>query len=260
MFPIVTISSSCAAPSPSSTSSRVHSTTTDVTTPPSSGLPTPDSARPKLTSETLRPLNKHDSARSAPSIASSSEAHDLVGPLPPSRPTMHERRQSRSRISDLPPLPLPSPPAMGLSELMSGSPHTPGNEDSYFSTARISATRRPSTRPSSDKASSFRSDGSTSGARKSPQVQNQGVLAPHGSFTTSRPRLVSQEQVVSDSQLYLGNMRSSLPDEPRRAALEQAAQKGDQLAMYRLGWRGGAVTGQRHHLGSIDAVWGPTSP
>lgn len=252
-----------------------------MSTPPGTDdftLPTPDqpSSNPllPLTSDSLRPFNSHGPIKGVSSVASSSEAHDLVGPLPPSRPNVKERSSHRaSRQCDLPKIPLPSPPALGLSDLMSGSPNTPSTEGSYFVSQHGESQRRYSPfrtyygdvpKCSSDVAesSAARSEASSSGSRKSPHVQNQGVLAPHGSFTTmSRPpRRPRSEGPVSDSQLYVGNLRQGPAEDGRRAALEAAARKGDQLAMYRLGWRADTITGPRHHLGNIEDVWGLSLP
>ena len=113
--------------------------------------------------------------------------------------------------------------------------------------------------------------GST-GQGRSPRIQNTGgVLAPHGSFTTARAPKKKKERPpkmapASDSQLYVGNMRKmdlsekALAVQAERDALEQAARSGDQLAMYRLGWVAELPRGQRYNIGSIEDVWGPSSP
>ena len=212
-------------------------------------------------------------------------------------------------------IPLPSPPAMGLSELLSGSPVTPGgNETSYFAgnhsdpsslSRSTSGRRQPAYSPFRsyygpsvsdhprrseleqqrslsrppitpiDSSSSLitvapRREGSETGSNLSatsnkssysPRVKNKGVLAPHGSFTSVR-RASDKMRVAgasSDSALYLGNIRkpvNGVPG-PARDALQAAAFKGDQLAMYRLGWKADAPTGQKYKIGSIENVWGP---
>jgi hypothetical protein len=278
-----------------------------------------------LTSETLRPLDTDggsSSRGSGPSVASSSEAHDRLGPLPAARPAALDRRPSlprnppsTSRSLAPPRIPLPSPPAMGLSELLSGTSLTPGADTCYFSAhhsepssgsrrtphyspfrsyygdlpkseldrssviqgetasetldngLRPEAKSSPSARrPTSDTASS-RSFPFNQGKRD-PHVQNNdGVLAPHGSFTSSRPAKAEKPfrrpgAPASDSQLYLGTSRKPARDmdDQKRQALEKAAAKGDQLAMYRLGWRADTPSGQRYNLGSVETVWGPSSP
>jgi len=69
---------------------------------------------------------------------------------------------------------------------------------------------------------------------------------------------------ASDSALYLGNIRRPAAvegvDDSARDALQAAAFKGDQLAMYRLGWKADTPTGQRYKIGSIENVWGAASP
>ena len=387
----------------------------DVSVPALSVESAIDEHRPLLTSESLRSYgggskrSGRTSTVSTPSIASSSEAKDLLGPLPVARPGIVDRPSSRIvqqhhqqqqqqhqqlqeryqrhlvqqqeqqlKLQQSPPalpsspppkpspqllpdtgaglspyssphqgststfrsspntgiassfrLPLPSPPAMGLSELLSGSPVTPSNETSYFSDVHseppplsransgsrrtpvyspfrsyygpslsdqprrseleqqrslhrptltpldsssssvqtVAAPRRSDRTPS--ESGSLASSGSNQSTR-SPRVKNKGVLAPHGSFTSARSRTSSVDKLrkiagaASDSALYVGNMRRQPVvdgiEEPAKDALRAAAMKGDQLAMYRLGWKADTPAGQKYRIGSIESVWGPTSP
>ncbi|ORX38462.1 hypothetical protein BD324DRAFT_649828 [Kockovaella imperatae] len=272
---------------------------------------------------------------SAPSVVSSSEAHDLLGPLPPSQYAVERASSSRQGGMTLsshgggsgPRLPLPSPPASwGISELISGSPYHTAVTDSYFAPMQQSDTSQPSRTGSSSRRppaySPFRTyygensrpsshqrplsaeqsllfDGTPSpssvyeiyehptpkppsdpasspshesrSSRKSPRVRNVGpVLAPHGSFTSTKSRRTppgstrsSANSAVSDPQQYAAAHRNTVPDgmTPDEAdALRRAAAKGDQLAMYRLGWRADTPLDKRYVLGSVEDVWGSVSP
>ena len=244
-----------------------------------------------------------------PSGTSSSEAHDLLGPLPQSQYAADvaadraEQRASSSRNKLPARLPLPSPPASwGMSELISGSPYHTGG-DSYFApmysdspplarsgsqsrrtppyspfrsyygdTGRHQRAGSIDPRPDSDSSTprpaSDVSPSPSKNSRKSPRVRNTGpVLAPHGSFTSVKVRTPtgstqsSVASAASDSQLYMGPVRT--PDDIAPAeleALKRAAEKGDQLAMYRLGWRPDTPHDRRYVLGSVEDVWGSVSP
>jgi len=122
-----------------------------------------------------------------------------------------------------------------------------------------------------------------SSSLKSPRIRNEGMLAPHGSFTSDSGRQfqarVKYQRAQTQAQLANDNesVRSgdSVSSWSRKAASErsfdgsgrrryseeeyldnvQAARGGDQLALYHLGW-GPAKSNHRHNLGDAEYIWG----
>jgi len=122
-----------------------------------------------------------------------------------------------------------------------------------------------------------------SSSLKSPRIRNEGMLAPHGSFTSDSgrqfqarakfQRAQTQAQVANDDESVksgesVSSWRSkaaserSLDGSGRRRYSEkeylenvQAARGGDQLALYHLGW-GQATNTHRHNLGDAEYIWG----
>jgi hypothetical protein len=118
---------------------------------------------------------------------------------------------------------------------------------------------------------------------KSPRIRNEGMLAPHGSFTSDSgrqfqarakyQRAQTQAQVTNDNESVksgdsVHSWRSKAASERsfdgsgRRKYSEeeylenvQAARGGDQLALYHLGW-GQAASNHRHNLGDAGLIWG----
>ena len=102
-------------------------------------------------------------------------------------------------------------------------------------------------------------------------MRNLGnVLAPHGSFTSVKvltPAASSSRSSATSSDSHSlrskGLQLKGISDDLTPAeseALTRAAAKGDQLAMYRLGWRADTPHDKRYHLGSVEDIWGSTSP
>ena len=209
-------------------------------------------------------VESDDEGRVSPSGESTDELTPLpadAGPSPPSWFAGHTRT---------------SP---GLSELMSSQPG-PHEADWYFSPIHSESSTRTSSRWQASPASSRTTPPSAvskdSKGPRSPRVKNTGkVLAPHGTFTSRRviadtqaPPLSSGESGASGTSArsrHSQNSRSSLRvdaiEEPKlteeeRIALEKAAKRGDQLAMYRLGWLA-LRPDPRYSLGAVDDVWGP---
>jgi hypothetical protein len=167
----------------------------------------------------------------------------------------------------------------GLSELMS-SQASPREEDWYFSPAHSESSTRTSTRTSSRWQASPASSRTTppsadskepKKANRSPRVKNTGkVLAPHGTFTSRKatPMVAALPSPSGESSHSHHSSRSSRSREhldaienpeltdAERCALEKSAGRGDQLAMYRLGWLAHRP-GTRYSLGLADHVWGP---
>ncbi|KAK8854740.1 hypothetical protein IAR55_003479 [Kwoniella newhampshirensis] len=102
-------------------------------------------------------------------------------------------------------------------------------------------------------------------AKGSPRIRNtDSALAPHGSFTSSRMRASTNSSRSSPKSSH-----SAKGAVPRQATTEEmdpvereqcfiAAAKGDQLAMYRLGYR--PTLQHRHSIGEVADVWGPALP
>ena len=252
------------------------------------------------------------------------EGNDHLAPLPDrsprmSRPDFH--RQTSLPVPSHPSTP-PSPHAMGISELLCGSPFPAHPKLSYFSGAvqsepSVPRLGSPSRRPPA--YSPFRSfygefpgshrravsvdhsplvgldnkdddddrperadipvntgrsalsdtGVSVSSVReevKGPRVRNGGaILAPHGSFTSARPRsVISNSPPSSVASSDSGSRRSTDTNSvigrdemevEERNALERSAAKGDQLAVYRLG-RTESPNAPRHTIGSVENVWG----
>ena len=106
---------------------------------------------------------------------------------------------------------------------------------------------------------------------RSPRVRNMsgGVLAPHGSFTSvKRPfgasRSYSSGYSFSNSDGHWADAERSPASEPpdpmERRSWQLAAQRGDQLAMIKLGWQRSAQRSHSHSLGSVEDIWGPNEP
>lgn len=191
--------------------------------------------------------------------AVAAEATDTLSPLP-ARESPNDGpaaiEQTASKPSRRFQIPLPSPPRRGLSELLS-SPPLIYEGDSYFPSSL------------SEPQSSFRTvrkygNASASPANpRPPRIQNLGgILAPHGTFTSARSRSYTSDtlsQSSSRSSEAPATSRLAMADVLRpeeREMLLRAATKGDQLAMYRLGWSA-ERRHNRHQLGSARDVWGP---
>jgi hypothetical protein len=121
---------------------------------------------------------------------------------------------------------------------------------------------------------------------RSPKIRNEGMLAPHGSFTSAsgrqyqarakleraqsrRDRDHDNESVKSGDSISSWRSRTASVRSDSGAGKGNewtedeylqnvdAARGGDQLALYHLGW--GPSQGQsRHSLGDADLVWGGT--
>lgn len=246
--------------------------------------------------ESTRNRTRNTTPRS-PSISSSSEAHDRLAPLPsrsnkhslprqfassPAKSNKSPQNPQTSRFSGST-IPLPSPPALGLSELLIGSPSERSSQTSYFPVHKqkqiesISSHPIPVSSSESHAAESQITSGpqsptsseaasSSSVPRRSPRIRNEGsILAPHGTFTSARPPAKQSRRkttiAFSDSVLQCGRYidpLSVLPSEVEE--LRAAAMKGDQLASYRLGWRSESLAGQQHRVGTVEGVWGSASP
>ena len=167
-----------------------------------------------------------------------------------------------------------------------------------------SSTSKTSSKSSNDAAKSLTQEGTTtstpswssedvtstrSSSLRSPRIRNEGMLAPHGSFTSDsgrqyqarakfqRAQTQIQIQKDQDHELELDSVKSgeSLSSWRSKAAFErsldgsgrrqyseeeylenvQAARGGDQLALYHLGW-GQVANNSRHSLGDAELVWG----
>jgi hypothetical protein len=161
------------------------------------------------------------------------------------------------------------------SERKSGSGHGHGHHQHEGSTSTPSWS-------SSDVTST------QSSSIRSPRIRNEGLLAPHGSFTSdsgrqyqARARLerahtqnqnqnqmkendnesVKSGESVSSWRSKAASERSFDGSGRRQYSEEeylenvQAARGGDQLALYHLGW-GPAKTNHRHNLGDAELIWG----
>ncbi|WVQ68316.1 uncharacterized protein L199_006523 [Kwoniella botswanensis] len=245
------------------------------------------------------PTTPPDAPMSSGGSGSSTEINDHLTPLP--KPKTHQERPSFIRKSSLSPrmsaLPnFSSPPLQSLSELLV-SPPFPDDYDqgqSYFppfsqhasssSSSQLtttldfsldSATSIPTPRTPSDHGLPVKaaSDSGTfalarrSSTTRGPRIKNTGgILAPHGSFTSSRSRSSTISSNSPRSSITTVSAKtephSSSPHEmdPRESEkLFKAASKGDQLAMHRLGWRP-AKLNHRHTLGSTEDIWGGYQP
>lgn len=232
--------------------------------------------------ESTRNRTRNTTPRS-PSISSSSEAHDRLAPLPsrskhslprefassPAKSTKSPQNPQTSRFSGSS-IPLPSPPALGLSELLIGSPSERSSQTSYFpvhkqkpidsSPVSHAAETQITSGPQSPTSSA------SSVPRQSPRIRNEGsILAPHGTFTSARPTAKQSRRqttiAFSDSVLQCGRYIDPLSVLPSEVEdLRAAAMKGDQLASYRLGWRSESLAGQQHRVGTVEGVWGSASP
>ncbi|WWC71514.1 uncharacterized protein I206_105472 [Kwoniella pini CBS 10737] len=244
------------------------------------------------------PPTPPETTMSSSESISSTEINDQLTPLPKNmtnsdRPSLLRRNSSSPRMSPQPNFSSPTLPS--LSELLV-SPPLPDDYDraqSYFppfpkngssSKSQLDYADLAGTTESSTSLPHTPSDGglpikalSDSGTyalirraskERSPRIRNQGgVLAPHGSFTTSRNR--SSTINSNSSRSSLNTTTSITPQESpqemsaqEREKLFKAAAKGDQLAMHRLGWRP-VRPNHRHTLGSAEDIWGamysPTS-
>ncbi|WVW85563.1 hypothetical protein I302_107601 [Kwoniella bestiolae CBS 10118] len=246
------------------------------------------------------PITPPDASLSSGGSVSSTEVNDHLTPLPKGM-TSHERPAFNRKNSFSPRLSaqhnFSSPPLPSLSELLV-SPPIPDDYDqgqSYFppfsqhstsstqhslaspdpgfdSSLSVSTPRTPSDHGLPIKAAS--DSGTFALARRtsknrSPRIKNMGgVLAPHGSFTSSRSRsstvnsgssrssLTTITSAVTDPQ---SSASSHEMDPKEREKLFKAASKGDQLAMHRLGWRPPKMN-HRHTLGSTEDIWGGYQP
>ncbi|WRT68460.1 uncharacterized protein IL334_005436 [Kwoniella shivajii] len=218
------------------------------------------------------PALNNDPPKQAPSSsASSTEVHDELAPLPvaPRRVSLPPRMHLHSSST--------SPGIQSLSELMSSPPIPEDyeNDRSYFPPFPSSQSPLvPSTPQTPDifvppKAASdsgIFAIARRSSTNRSPRIRNTGgILAPHGSFTSSRPRsstTSSRSSVASSPSGRTPRIPSShLQDQPEemdpceRERLFKAAAKGDQLAMHQLGYRPPKLN-HRHTLGSSGDIWG----
>lgn len=125
-----------------------------------------------------------------------------------------------------------------------------------------------------------------SSSLRSPRIRNEGILAPHGSFTSDsgrqyqaaaklkRAESLSRESASSSESVQSWRSRTasvrSTDGSGRRQLSERQyvdyvreAMNGDQLALYHLGWTNDRGH-DRHSLGDAELVWGgaiePTSP
>lgn len=125
-----------------------------------------------------------------------------------------------------------------------------------------------------------------SSSLRSPRIRNEGMLAPHGSFTSDsgrqyqaqaklrRAESLSKESASSGDSVQSWRSRTaserSTDATGRRQVSEiqyrqyvKDAMNGDQLALYHLGWAPNKAH-DRHSLGDAELVWGgavePTSP
>ena len=246
------------------------------------------------------------------------EGDDQLSPLPLSASHMLDRpRLGRGQTLPVRPtshsrLTPPSPPPLGLSELLCGSQNLSSAHGSYFPSSHSksqmsfrteSSPRReiaystfgssygdlqsgdawmctvPTTRPPSSDSGRVTVDGSPrplsesgsspsgrSSGTRSPRVRNgDGILAPHGSFTSARSRTslssISRSGGTSDEDLAAAirtPLRAIIHDEAHAnevTELEKSAASGDQLALYRLG-RNNSVSVPRHTLGRAVNIWG----
>lgn len=119
-----------------------------------------------------------------------------------------------------------------------------------------------------------------SSSLRSPKIRNEGMLAPHGSFTSAagrqyqaRARLEraqsrrdhDNESVKSGDSISSWRSRTASLRSNGGAGKEltedeylqnvELARGGDQLALYHLGW-GPAQGPNRHDLGDADLIWG----
>lgn len=178
----------------------------------------------------------------------STESTDELTPLPEDRTPSWFANHTRT-----------SP---GLSELMSGGPR---EEDWYFSPSHSESSTRTSSRwesPSSRTTPPSHTSAQTAQSKssgRSPRIKNTGkVLAPHGTFTSRKvaPASPQTESVSSHESVPALPVDEPEMSEEERAALKKAAKKGDQLAMYRLGWLAHKAE-SRYSLGAVNNIWGP---
>ncbi|OCF57497.1 hypothetical protein L486_04955 [Kwoniella mangroviensis CBS 10435] len=245
------------------------------------------------------PTTPPDAPMSSSGSVTSTEVNDHLTPLPVHKTNQERpsfiRKSSLSPRMSAPPN-FSSPPLPSLSELLV-SPPLPDDYDqgqSYFppfsqhassssstqlattldlpldSATSITDPRTPSDHGLPVKAAS---DSGTfavsrrSSTTRSPRIKNTGgILAPHGSFTSSRSRSSTINSNSPRSSITTVSAKtephSSSPHEmdPReREKLFKAASKGDQLAMHRLGWRPPKLN-HRHTLGSTEDIWGGYQP
>jgi hypothetical protein len=135
-------------------------------------------------------------------------------------------------------------------------------------------------------SSSDVTSGTQSSSLRSPRIRNEGMLAPHGSFTSdsgrqyqaraklerAQSRREYQQQQHDDESIKSGDSvnswRSRTASERsgdangRRHFSEdeylenvRAARRGDQLAIYHLGW-GPVVNNERQGFGDAQMIWG----
>nr|XP_018261539.1 uncharacterized protein I303_05977 [Kwoniella dejecticola CBS 10117]OBR83697.1 hypothetical protein I303_05977 [Kwoniella dejecticola CBS 10117] len=259
-----------------------------------------DSIVPLAPLEIDSPPTPPDAAMSSSGSVSSTEINDHLTPLPRNmtnsdRPSLLRRNSSSPRMSTQPNFSSPTLPS--LSELLVSPPLPDGYDhaQSYFppypkngsssSNSQLALGEMPVV---ADTASSVprtpsdpglpikaASDSGTYALRRraskdrSPRIRNKGgVLAPHGSFTSSRNRSSTIHSNSSRSSITAVSPSTDPTDSPQemstqeREKLFKAAASGDQLAMHRLGWRP-VRPNHRHTLGSAEDIWGamysPTS-
>jgi hypothetical protein len=129
-------------------------------------------------------------------------------------------------------------------------------------------------------SSSDVTSGTQSSSLRSPRIRNEGVLAPHGSFTSASGRQYQarakleraqsrleqdNESVISGDSVSSWRSRTATQrstsgsgrhlNENEYLQNVEAARGGDQLALYHLGW-GPTAGPNRHSLGDSDLVWG----
>ena len=186
---------------------------------------------------------------SSSSSVASREAKDRITPLPD---TTH-RRPRISRPQSHPTGPPPPSPYESPEPLSSRHPPPPGSES-----PKTPDLNEPDGLP--DPQAWLRP------SAKGPKAVS--VLAPMGSFTSAkrRPKSLSSRSSNSSSDApspikyqTVRNEHRSIPghiDPTVAAQLVQAAEKGDQLALYRLGWSTQIAQRDAYTLGSAANVWG----
>ncbi|WWC90653.1 uncharacterized protein L201_005589 [Kwoniella dendrophila CBS 6074] len=251
----------------------------------------PDSSKDGPSTPPEAPMSSNGSV-------SSNEINDHLTPLPRNmtnqdKPSLLRRSSHSPRLSAQ--FGFSSPTLPGLSELLV-SPPLPDDYDqrqSYFPQFSQHASASSSHQPTapSDPSLDFlttssspvtpsepglplkaASDSGTfalsrrSSKNRSPKVRNTGgILAPHGSFTSSRSRSSTIHSNSSRSSVTTRSAATEPYDSPhemdpvQREKLFKAAAKGDQLAMQQLGWRPPKLN-HRHTLGSSDNIWGVHAP
>ncbi|WWD19115.1 hypothetical protein CI109_103573 [Kwoniella shandongensis] len=100
---------------------------------------------------------------------------------------------------------------------------------------------------------------------RSPRIRNtDAALAPHGSFTSSRQRSstissrASAKSSATNKNVAASQNQLEEMDPVEREKWFRAAAKGDQLAMYKLGYR--PASEHRHTLGSVGDVASNATP